>query len=68
MQITRSAVMNNVMSYLPPANEVCEGYVFTGVCLFTGGYLLLGGGVISPGAAPGGVPALWGGSGPGGAW
>ena len=22
---------------LPPANEVCEGYVFTGVCLFTGG-------------------------------
>ena len=24
---------------LPPANEVCEGYVFTGVCLSTGGYL-----------------------------
>ena len=23
--------------YLPPANEVCEGYVFTGVCLSTGG-------------------------------
>ena len=22
---------------LPPANEVCEGYVFTGVCLSTGG-------------------------------
>ena len=22
---------------LPPANEVCEGYVFTGVCLYTGG-------------------------------
>ena len=22
--------------YLPPANEVCEGYVFTGVCLSTG--------------------------------
>ena len=21
---------------LPPSNEVCEGYVFTGVCLFTG--------------------------------
>ena len=21
---------------LPPANEVCEGYVFTGVCLSTG--------------------------------
>ena len=26
---------------LPPANEVCEGYVFTGVCLSTPG----GGGV-----------------------
>ena len=24
-------------SLLPPANEVCEGYVFTGVCLSTGG-------------------------------
>ena len=24
---------------LPPANEVCEGYVFTGVCLSTGGGL-----------------------------
>ena len=23
--------------YLPPANEVCEGYVFTVVCLSTGG-------------------------------
>ena len=23
---------------LPPANEVCEGYVFTGVCLSTGGW------------------------------
>ena len=23
--------------YLPPAKEVCEGYVFTGVCLSTGG-------------------------------
>ena len=23
--------------YLPPANEVCEGYVFTGVCLSMGG-------------------------------
>ena len=25
--------------YLPPANEVCEVYVFTGVCLSTGGSL-----------------------------
>ena len=23
--------------FLPPANEVCEGYVFTGACLSTGG-------------------------------
>ena len=32
---------------LTPANEVCEGYVFTGVCLSTGG----GGGVCSGGHA-----------------
>ena len=31
-----------VRPYLPPANEVCEGYVFTGVCLST-----LGGGHAS---------------------
>ena len=32
-------------AYLPPANEVCEGYVFTGVCLSMGGHawLLWGG-------------------------
>ena len=29
--------------FLPPANVVCEGYVFTGLCLSTGG----GGGVLS---------------------
>ena len=29
---------------LPPANEVCEGYVFTGVCLSTGGVCGDGGG------------------------
>ena len=28
-------------SYLPPANEVSEGYVFTGVCLSMGGCLPL---------------------------
>ena len=26
----------HVLLLLPPANEVCEGYVFTGVCLSTG--------------------------------
>ena len=30
---------NQLSLYLPPANEVCEGYVFTGVCLSTGGCL-----------------------------
>ena len=35
---------------LPPGNEVCEGYVFTGVFLSTGG----GGGVVSA-SGPGGV-------------
>ena len=28
---------------LPSANEVCKGYVFTGVCLFAGGRSLSGG-------------------------
>ena len=27
---------------LPPANKVCEGYVFTGVCLSTGGTCMAG--------------------------
>ena len=27
----------NQTHLLPPANEVCEGYIFTGVCLSTGG-------------------------------
>ena len=26
-----------IFGYLPPANEVCEAYVFTGVCLSMGG-------------------------------
>ena len=28
--------------FLPPANEVCEGYVFTGVCPSTGGSMSRG--------------------------
>ena len=40
-------------SYLPPANEVCEGYVFTGVCLSTGGVP----GQVPPGQPPpAGIP------------
>ena len=27
----------HIYTFLLPANEVCEGYVFTGVCLSTGG-------------------------------
>ena len=47
---------------LPPANEVCEGYVFTGVCLSTGGVVsqhALQWGVVSQHAlqvSGGGVP------------
>ena len=42
--------------FLPPANEVCEGYAFTYVCLSTGGSRSLSGG---------GYP-LWGDFCPGG--
>ena len=30
-------------SLLPPTNEVCQGYVFTGACLSTGGHVWLRG-------------------------
>ena len=49
---------------LPPANEVCEGYVFTGVCLFTGG-CVVGGHAWLPGGhawLPGGHAWLPGGA------
>ena len=52
-ELNRSPVNSNVLcslskirkgrvliTLLPPANEVCEGYVFTGVCLSTGGTIL----------------------------
>ena len=42
------------MRLLPPANEVCEGYVFTGVCLSTGGSAW--GGVSSQADTPGQTP------------
>ena len=63
--------VTSATSFLPPANEVCKGYVFTGVCLSTGrgghawllagghAWLLLGGCVVAPGGAcmvaPGGM-------------
>ena len=34
-----------VHAFLLPANEFCEGYVFTGVCLSTEGVCMCGGGV-----------------------
>ena len=39
--------------YLPLANEVCEGYVFTGVCLSTG-WISVQGGLCFRGVCPGG--------------
>ena len=35
--IWRAKLSELTVLSLPPANEVCEGYVFTGVCLSTGG-------------------------------
>ena len=47
----------------PPTNEVCEGYVFTRVCLSMGGvvsqHALQGGGI--PACLAGGVPAFFAG-------
>ena len=43
--------------FLPPANEDCEGYVFTGVCLSTeGGFGLCPGGLCPGGSLSKGVP------------
>ena len=42
--------------FLPPANKVCKGNVFTGVCLSTGGLSLCPGRDLCPGAlCPGGL-------------
>ena len=53
----------NCLLLLPPANEVCEGYVFTGVCLSTGGgrAWLLQGGVVH-GCSRGGMRGCSGGA------
>ena len=39
------------MALLPPANEICKGYVFTGVCLSTRGLSLCPGGSQSWGVS-----------------
>ena len=36
-EIVERMLIFDYCTLLPPANEVCEGYVFTGVCLSTGG-------------------------------
>ena len=35
--LSDSSLLDIFNILLPPANEVCEGYVFTGICLSTGG-------------------------------
>ena len=51
---------------LPSANEVCEGYVFTGVCLSTGGERCMAEGVCMVGCAWQGGHVWQGGLWPGG--
>ena len=52
----RSTASN--IQFIPPANEVCEGNVFTGICLSTGGCLCPGvsvqGVFVQEGFCPGG--------------
>ena len=45
MEWRAASLQSYVFIFLPPANEVCEGYVFTGACLSTGGGGVRGGGV-----------------------
>ena len=54
------------LSFLPPANVVCEGYVFTGVCLSTGGGSPSRGGLHPRGVLHprGGSSPSWGGVSP----
>ena len=54
--------LSSLLLFLPPANEVCEGYVFTGVRLSTGGgHAWQGvGGVHGKGHAWLGVCTWWG--------
>ena len=51
----------NLGHLLPPANEVCEGYVFTGVCLSTRGACMVAPGGGMHGCSRGHAWLLWGG-------
>ena len=48
-----------ILKFLPPANEVCEDYVFTGVCLSTEGVSPGGRGVSVQGGLCPGRPPLY---------
>ena len=60
MEGTRNVIFYHV-SFLPPANEVCEGYVFTSICLSTGRrclpHCMLG--YTPPGQTPPGQTPPW---------
>ena len=48
-RVINASVLAFLLTSLPAANEVCEGYVFTGVCLSTGGLSLCPGGSLPQG-------------------
>ena len=50
----------SVFTLLPAGNELCEGYVLTGVCLSTGGACVAGGGVCMAGGHAWQGDAWWG--------
>ena len=57
--VSRNLLM--VHAFLLAANEFCEGYVFTGVCLSTEGVCMVEGGMCGGGVHGGGGHAWQGG-------
>ena len=53
--IVHWSLLGLLRSFLPPANKVCEGNVFTGVCLSTGGGMHGWGACVAEGHAWQGV-------------
>ena len=53
--IVHWSLLGLLRSFLPPANKVCEGNVFTGVCLSKGGACMAGGACVAEGHAWQGV-------------
>ena len=60
-------VLKFILQFLPPANEVCEGYVFTGVCPREGA-CMAGGGMCGRGMHGRGACMAGGMHGGGHAW